>query len=125
MKNIDDAIRSAVSREDAEFLSKLEREPGSFEQVAGIFRGPFNWIYVTYLITAVIAGLVGVYSGWQFATATALRPLLYWGAATGFCLLVIGSVRIVLFVQLNTNRTLRELKRLELQIALLASRQEA
>jgi hypothetical protein len=125
MKSIDDAIREAVSKEDAEFLSRLEGEPGSLQQIAGIFQGPFNWIYTAYLSAAVIAGLVGVYSGWQFATATELRPLFYWGAATGFCLVVIASVRMVFVMQINTNRMLRELKRLELQIALLASRNDS
>lgn len=124
MKNIDDAIRDAVSKEDAEFLSKLESEPGSFQQIAGIFQGPLNWIYTTLLIAAVAVGLFGVYSGWQFATATELRPLFYWGAVTGFCLVVLAVVRIVFFMQINTNRMLRELKRLELQIALLAAKQE-
>ena len=125
MKNIDEAIRDAVSKEDAEFLSRLEGEPGSLQQMAGIFQGPFNWIYTAFLIGAVVAGLVGVYSGWQFATATELRPLFYWGAATGFCLIVIGSVRIVFLMQINTNRVLRELKRLELQIALLAAKKNS
>jgi hypothetical protein len=54
--------------------------------------------------------------------ATELRPLFYWGGATGFCLVVLAVVRLVFFMQLNTNRVLRELKRLELQIALLASK---
>jgi hypothetical protein len=41
---------------------------------------------------------------------------------TGFCLVVLAVVRIVFFMQLNTNRILREIKRLELQVALLAAR---
>ena len=122
MKNIDDAIRNVASEEDAEFLARLEREPGSFQQMAGIFQGPLNWIYIAYFIAAVLVGIVGVYSGWHFATATEVRPLFYWGGATGFCLVVLAVVRLVFFMQLNTNRVLRELKRLELQIALLASK---
>jgi hypothetical protein len=122
MKNIDDALRNVVSEEDAEFLARLEREPGPFQQMAGIFQGPLNSIYIAYFVVAVLVGIGGVYSGWRFATATDLRPLFYWGGATGFCLVVLAVVRLVLFMQLNTNRMLRELKRLELQIALLAAR---
>jgi hypothetical protein len=125
MKHIDQAILDAVSKEDAEFLAKLEKEPGSLQQIAGVFQGPFDWLYKAFLIAAMAAGLVGVYSLWQFATASELRPLFYWGAATGFCLVVLAVVRIIFFMQLNTNRTLRELKRLELQIALLASKQSS
>jgi hypothetical protein len=119
MSEVDKAIRDALSKEDAEFLAKLEQEPGSLQQIAGIFQGPLNWIYVTLLIAAIVVGIAGVYAVWRFALSTELRPLFYWGAGAGFCLVV----RILFFMQLNTNRVLRELKRLELQVALLAARQ--
>lgn len=122
MNTLDEAIRDALSKEDAEFLAKLEREPGSFQQMADIFHGPLNWLYVTLLAAAIVVGLFGVYSGWQFAVSTQLRPLFYWGAVTGFCLVVLAVVRIVFFMQINTNRVLREIKRLELQVALLGAR---
>jgi cytochrome b561 len=122
MSKLDSAIEDALTEEDAEFLAKLEEEPGSLQQIVGIFQGPLNWIYVTLLVAAIVVGIFGVYSGWQFALSTGLRPLFYWGAVTGFCLLVLAVVRIVFFMQINTNRILREIKRLELQVALLAAR---
>lgn len=122
MSKLDDAIQDALTKEDAEFLAKLEHEPGSLQQIAGILDGPLKWIYVTFLIAAIVVGIFGVYSGWKFAISTELRPLFYWGAVTGFCLVVLAVIRIVFFMQLNTNRILRELKRLELQVALLAAR---
>ena len=124
MSKLDRAIEDALSKEDAEFLANLEKEPGSLQQLAGIFQGPLNWIYVVFLIAAIAAGIFGVYSGWKFAISTELRPLFYWGALTGFCLVVLAVIRIVFFMQLHTNRILRELKRLELQVALLAAREQ-
>jgi NADH:ubiquinone oxidoreductase subunit 6 (subunit J) len=103
-------------------LAKLDEEPGSLQQIAGIFQGPLNWIYVLLLIAAIIVGIAGVYAAWQFAMSAELRPLFYWGAVAWFCLVVLAVVRILFFMQLNTNRVLREVKRLELQIALLATR---
>jgi hypothetical protein len=122
MSKLENAIQDALTKEDAEFLAKLEEEPGSFQQIAGIFQGPLNWIYMTFLVAAIVVGLVGVYSAWQFAVSTELRPLFYWGGVTAFCLVVVAVVRIVFFMQINTNRILREIKRLELQVALLAAR---
>jgi cytochrome b561 len=120
MSQLDDAIQDALSKEDAEFLTTLAEEPGTFRQIAGIFQGPLNWIYVAFLIAAIVVGIFGVYAGWQFAVSTELRPLFYWGAVTGFCVVVLAVVRLLFFMQLHTNRILRELKRLELQVALLA-----
>ena len=103
-------------------MARIARSGLPLQQIAGIFQGPLNWIYVVLLIAAVVVGIAGVYAAWQFALSTELRPLFYWGAGAAFCLVVLAVVRILFFMQLNTNRVLRELKRLELQVALLAAR---
>jgi len=71
---------------------------------------------------AVILAPIGLYSVWQFLVATEIRPLFYWGAAVAGILVVLSVVRIVFFMQINTNRILRELKRLELQVARMAAK---
>jgi hypothetical protein len=123
MNELDGAIKDALSKEDAAFLASLEQEPGAIQQMVGIFRGPLSRFYVLFLIVAVALGIFGVYAGWQFAISTDLRPLFYWGALTGFCLVVLAVVRVLFFMQINTNRVLRELKRLELQVARLAAKE--
>ncbi len=122
MSKLDDAITEALSKEDAEFLAGLQEEPSAFRQMAGVFRGPLSGIHVAFLIVAMSAGLMGVYAGWQFAISTELRPLFYWGAVTGFCVVVLSVIRVAFFMQIHTNRILREMKRLELQVAALAAR---
>jgi hypothetical protein len=121
MSKIDDAIHQALTDEDRDFLAKFEKEPNTLVQVAGVFRGPLGWIYITLLVAAVILAPFGLYSAFQFFTATELRPLFYWGFGVTGILLVLSVVRIVFFMQINTNRLLRELKRVELQVARLAA----
>jgi hypothetical protein len=122
MSKFDDAIKDALSKEDDAFLAGLEQEPGAIQQMAGIFQGPLSRFYVLIFIVAVALGFFGVYAGWRFAISTDLRPLFHWGALTGFCLVVLAVVRVLFFMQINTNRILREVKRLELQVARLAAR---
>ena len=122
MTKLDDAIHGALTEEDKEFLAQFEKEPTSVEQVVGVFRGPLAWLYVAFLVVAVILAPIGLFSGWNFLVATEMRPLFYWGAATAGILLLLSVVRIVFFMQINTNRILRELKRLELQVARLAAK---
>ena len=122
MTKIDDAIRGSLSKEDVEFLAGLDAEPGALRQMAGIFHGSLRWFYVLFFAFALIVGLVGVYAGWRFAISTELRPLFYWGGATGFCLVVLAVVRVLFFMQMHTNRLLLELKRVELQVARLAAK---
>lgn len=122
MGKLDDAIKDALSKEDAEFLAGLRQEPNAIQQMTGALRGPLSGVHVAYLIFAMAAGIFGVYAGWRFAMSTELRPLFYWGAGIAFCAVVLSVVRVVLFMQIHTNRLLREIKRLELQVAALVAR---
>ena len=119
MSKLDDAIRQALTEEDREFLARFDKEPGSLTQVARVFSGPLAWIYVAFLVAAVILAPFGLYCAYQFFTATELQPLFYWGFGVTAILIVLSVVRIVFFMQINTNRMLHELKRLELQVARL------
>src|SRR5689334_9756810 len=109
MSKLDDAIKDTLSKEDAEFLATLQEQPGAIKQMTGIFDGPLRGFYVLFLVFGVAVGLFGVYACWQFAMSTNLRPLFYWGGATGFCLVVLAVVRVLFFMQMHTNRILREM----------------
>lgn len=122
MSKLDNAIQQALTEEDKEFLARFEKEPNSLVQMAGVFSGPLAWIYVAFIAAAVILAPIGIYCGYQFFTATELRPLLYWGFGVTAILIVLSVVRLVFFMQISTNRMLREIKRLELQLARMAAR---
>lgn len=119
MTKLDDAIQQALTDEDREFLARFDKEPGSLTQVARVFSGPMAWIYIAFLVAAVILAPFGLYCAYQFFTATEMQPLFYWGFGVIAILIVLSVVRIVFFMQINTNRLLHELKRLELQVARL------
>lgn len=117
MSKLDEAISETLSKEDAEFLARFDEEPGFSRQMFGILRGPMAWIYWLFLIFAVPIAFLGIYAGWKFATEPELIVMIRWGGLTAFCLAVLITVRIVFFLQINTNQVLRELKRVELQVA--------
>lgn len=122
MSKLDEAIHSALAEEDAEFLAKFEKEPSSVRQIAGIFTGPLMGIHVAFLVAAILMLPFLAYAIYQFAMATQLRQLFYWAAATGISVIFLVVIRLLLFMQLHSNRILRELKRLELQIARQSSK---
>jgi uncharacterized membrane protein len=120
MSKLDDAIQHALTDEDRDFLAQFEKEPNSLVQMASVFSGPLAWIYIAFIVAAVILAPFGIFAAFEFFNATEMRPLFYWGFGVTAILLVLSVVRLVFFMQINTNRVLRELKRLELQIARLA-----
>ena len=123
MSRIDDDIQQALTDEDRDFLARFDKEPGSVAQMAGVFSGPLAWIYVAFIVAAVILAPFGLYCAYQFFNATEPRSLFYWGFGVTAILIVLSVVRLVFFMQINTNRMLREMKRLELQIARLAAQE--
>lgn len=120
MSKIDDAIHQALTEEDREFLARFEKEPGAVAQMASVFSGQLAWLYAAFIVVAVVLAPIGLYCVYQFFNATELRPLFYWGFGVITILIVLSVVRLVFFMQIHTNRMLREMKRLELQIVRLA-----
>lgn len=117
MSKLDEAISETLSKEDAEFLRRFDDEPHFYQQMFGVLRGPMAWVYWLFLIFAVPLGIFGLYAGWRFTVEDELVAMIRWGGVTLVCLLVLITVRIVFFLQINTNQILRELKRVELQVA--------
>ncbi len=122
MTKLDEAISETLSKEDAEFLARFEKEPGFSQQMFGILRGPMAWVYWLFLVFAIPFAFLGIYSGWKFATEPELVVMIRWGGLALFCMIILVVVRIVFFMQINTNQILRELKRVELQVARLQAR---
>lgn len=122
MSRIDDAIADALSQEDAEFLSRFEKEPGSFQQFFGVFRGPFAWITWLFIPVMLVLFLFVLYAGWRFFVTESVRGMLLWGGGALLAFLVMVVIRIWFFLEIQTNRVLREVKRVELQLARLSAR---
>lgn len=123
MSQLDDAIREALSAEDAELLARFEAEPGMAIEVSGLFRGPRAGVNLSLLILALALAAATLFAALQFARADTVRPLAHWGALTAAGFTILMVIRLWYIAELQSNRILRELKRLELQLARLASRE--
>jgi hypothetical protein len=120
---LDDAIRSALSAEDAEFLARFEREPNLPTQMFGLFGGGgFGVLNGVFLIVFIPIAIFAVVAAWKFATLEELRAMLHWGGMASFAVVVLALIRLWFFMELQSRRIIREIKRLELQVARLTAR---
>ncbi len=74
----------------------------------------------------VVQGLVfiaGVWATWHFFQAGDALAALRWGLPAAVLLLMALIIKMALWPTMQTNRVIRELKRLELQVARASSRQ--
>jgi hypothetical protein len=122
MSKIDDAIREALAEEDAEFLARFDKEPNLFAQAFGALRGPMGWVNGLFLGVFIPVAAFVVFAAWRFAVLDDLRAMLHWGAMASFGVVVLALIRLWFFMELQTGRVIREIKRLELQVARLAAK---
>lgn len=123
MTDIDDAIRQALSAEDARALEAFSGEQTLIQQAfATMSAGPSQVINVMGWIGGFGLFAVGVATGWQFYLAEDPHAMALWGAATVMAFLGIGLIKLWFFMEMHKNQIIREVKRLELQVARLAAR---
>ncbi|MDO9222586.1 MAG: hypothetical protein Q7U20_02625 [Caulobacter sp.] len=123
MTHIDDAIRQALSAEDARALEGFGGEQSLIrEAFATLGAGPNQLIYAGGWLGGFLLFGAGVATGWKFYNAVDAHEMALWGGATVLAFIAIGLIKIWFFMEMNKNQIIREVKRLELQVARLAAR---
>ena len=119
MNDLDEQIRAALAAEDAEVLSKYEGETSLPSMLIQLYQGR-RWLInlSATIVTFVIFG-VQIWCGFKFFGAETTKELIGW--ATGFLTLLLWIVmmKIWFWLEMLRNSVTREVKRLELQVALL------
>ncbi len=120
MPKLDDAIRATLAAEDRELLAQFEKEPNLFEEAIQAMTGRMVWINLVVSAVMLIFFAAAVYCGWKFFTVADLREAIAWGAGATFGVVTVGILKIWFWMEMQSNRVIREIKRLELQVAALA-----
>ena len=116
MDKLDQMIEAALAEEDRAIVEET-RELGFFTQ----FKGPNAW--VSWMSTVAIFIYVGLalWCGYEFFTATEPLAAIKWGLGAAVSVVVIGLFKLFMFGEMQADRIIRELKRVEL---ILASREK-
>ena len=122
MSELDDKIRAALRKEDAELFAEHGGEQGMFEMVADTFRGRSRWM--TVLVYASLLAFLGlaIFTAVSFFQAESTRDQIAWAVGFVYSMIVISGLKVWYWMQMNRNALTREIKRLELQVARLSSR---
>ena len=119
MSDFDDKIRDALGDEDAELPKKMEGEPSMPQQILDTFRGRNRWLAIGAFVSMTFLFAWTVFACVRFFGAEETNLRLSWGFGAQFGLLSVMAVKIWFWMQLNKNILSREMKRLELQVAIL------
>ena len=116
MSELDRKIEEALSEQDRALMAQFG-EQGLMGQLGSMFQGKLAWLSAVTFIVGLALFAVGVYAAIQFATVGEIMPMLRWGGIAWFGFIGMMMIKIWSWMRMETNRTLREIKRLELQIA--------
>ena len=121
MNDLDRAIRESLSAEDAELFDRLGRDQALHRQVLATFEGQFRWINVAGWIAGTLLFGGACVMAWRFVHAPDLADMLRWGAGSALGFAGLALVKVWFWMELQKNAIMREVKRLELQVASLAA----
>ncbi|HVL79948.1 MAG TPA: DUF6768 family protein [Sphingomicrobium sp.] len=122
MRDLDQMIDEALDADERAILRDIGEEPGFFSQAFGIFSGTTGWVNALLMVVQTILFFAGAWAAWNFFQSTDALEALRWGLPAAVLLLMALIVKLSLWPTIQANRLMRELKRIELQLA-RASRQ--
>lgn len=121
LEDIDKLIKDTLSEEETKFYDELD-EQNVFQMLIGVFNGKNKWImYMMNFVTLIFFGLF-VYCLVQFFNTDVTNELIKWGFGVIIFLLGVSMLKVYVWMQMDKNALIRELKRLELQISSLAGK---
>ncbi len=123
-KTTDQRIAEALDEDDKAFLASLESDRGMFQQLGDSWQGPMGgWAKLIFGFT-VVMGFGFLYIIWQVAHTREPIEHTLWAIAALAVLVIIGFAKDWMFSRMNMLTILREVKRLQVQVALLSEKQD-
>jgi hypothetical protein len=112
MNDLDQKIQAALRRADAG--DTLAGEPNLAEEVITAFRGRHRWLSTLMVVVNLVFFAGVIWSAVRFLGAGTVQAQMQWGALAFVLLVAVTSIKLWFWLELHTNRVLRELKRVEL-----------
>lgn len=117
MKDIDRMIEESLDGEEQALFRETAREPDFFTQAFGLLGGRNGWVNGLMVAIQAVLFVAGLWAGWRFYEAETALSALHWGLPAAILLLMSLIIKLGMMPELQANRLIRELKRLELQLA--------
>jgi hypothetical protein len=121
MNELDRKIREMLPADEAALLGP-PGEPPLWEQMKELFRGRLRWISLLVVVGGVASLVLTIVSVVYFFRAETEREMIAWASGFGLGLIAISFSRLWFWLLATRNVVLYEVKRVELQLALLSRR---
>lgn len=119
-RDIDALIREALSQDESELFDELD-DPTLPQMMAETFRGKLRYFSIMTFFLTLVFFIASVYCAIRFYQAPDVRQMLLWGAGLFYTLSVTLALKIWQWMEMQRHAVAREVKRLELRVASLAT----
>lgn len=119
MNSNDQRIAAALDADDHAFLASLDSDRGMFQQIGDSWKGPLGGWAKLGFVFAIAIGLGLAYCIYRAVTAEGTDAIFVWGLSSLALLTMQGFLKQWMFERVNMLTVLREVKRLQVQIAML------
>lgn len=109
-----------MSAEDAALFDRLGADQALHRQVLDAFEGRLRWLNAVGRIVGVVLFATACVFGWRFWFAQDVKDMLRWGGVSAVACAGLVLIKLWFWLELAKNAVVREVKRLELQVASLA-----
>ena len=117
-EEIDKLITDSLSKDEADFYKQFEEED-VFESWFGVYKGKQGWIAAVQSVVIIAAVVVAVFCGYRFFTVESTTELMRYGAVMFIAIIITSFLKLWLWMQMVKNSIVREMKRVEFQVAVL------
>lgn len=121
MTNINDKILQAMQDEQGDYQS-LEEKSTVLGLIAQSFKGTFRYTFIFVVLMQLAFAGLAVFCGYHLLQAVEASSKVDWLAGVILAAIAFGIARLWFFMELNRLSVLREIKRVEMQIALLSAK---
>ena len=116
--NLDEKIKQSLQAEQYNLESILESDPGLFKQLSGVYNGNMRRWTILGTFFAFILTAIFILSAYQFFNS---EQQLFWAVCFVSSLMMQIAIKLWLFMEMNRQSIIKEIKRSELEIRLMLS----
>lgn len=117
MNDVNKKILDAMQQEQEEVS---EEQANVLQLIGRSFRGTFKFTAIAIITLQLIFAGLTIYCGYQMFAEPIAGNKLHWQLGALISFIIFVAMRLWMFMELNRLSVLREIKRVELQLALLA-----
>jgi len=118
---LNELIKEALSAEEAAFYDELE-EQDFIDKLKQVHKGKTGWLASIMTVMHILIFVVFLYCVIRFFDTEVITELIKWASGGFLCMIFMAMMKLYIWLQIDKNDILRELKRLELQIAVITNK---